>query len=231
MALPLCSTIYTEYLSDPTIGRPLYYTLKPAVTLKNFHYSDKVKEGKVSTSDLTTKKWLLSPITSLDGISISRCGLENVSSSYYRSSVADKMSDYEDIWCDHHTASSIRSITPAESETQFKAYLAHKLQCDSHSGMGSPPCIINHSINNNNNNILKHNSNNNNNNNANTVSSSISSTSSNASGRSVTSSKISASTSSVSRHDVRSNVDLASSSLSSEASSKNKGIRTFLSEF
>ena len=164
-------------------------------------------------------------------MSISRCGLENVSSSYYRSSVADKMSDYEDILCDHHTASSVRSITPAESETQFKAYLAHKLQCESHSGMGSPPCINNHSINNNNNNILKHNSSNNNNHNhANTVSSSISSTSSNASGRSVTSSKISASTSSVSRHDVRSNVDLASSSLSSEAS-KNKGIRTFLSEF
>jgi hypothetical protein len=43
----------------------------------------------------------------------SRFGIENgnCSSSYYRSSVADKMSDYEDIWCDPSSA-SIRSITP-----------------------------------------------------------------------------------------------------------------------
>ena len=73
---------------------------------------------------------------------------------YFKSSIADKMSDYEDIWIDtlpkHQqktqlakykflTEASIeqndsvslldreRSITPAESENNFKAYLAQKL--------------------------------------------------------------------------------------------------------
>ena len=43
--------------------------------------------------------------------------------SYYRSSIADKMSDYEDIW----DKSETRCLSPAESEIQFKAYLATKL--------------------------------------------------------------------------------------------------------
>lgn len=42
--------------------------------------------------------------------------------SYYRSSIADKISDYEDIW-----EKSERCLSPAESELQFKAYLASKL--------------------------------------------------------------------------------------------------------
>ena len=42
--------------------------------------------------------------------------------SYYRSSIADKISDYEDIW-----EKSERCLSPAESELQFKAYLANKL--------------------------------------------------------------------------------------------------------
>ena len=50
--------------------------------------------------------------------------------SYYRSSIADKISDYEDIWPDSNTLpkASARPITPAESETQFKAYLHQKLE-------------------------------------------------------------------------------------------------------
>jgi hypothetical protein len=43
--------------------------------------------------------------------------------SYYRSSIADKISDYEDIW----EPKSERCLSPAESELQFKAYLANKL--------------------------------------------------------------------------------------------------------
>ena len=43
--------------------------------------------------------------------------------SYYRSSIADKMSDYEDIW----DKSETRCLSPAESEIQFKAYIAKKL--------------------------------------------------------------------------------------------------------
>jgi hypothetical protein len=52
--------------------------------------------------------------------------------SYYRSSIGDKMSDYEDIWdkSNSATAEQPRSITPAESELQFKAYLANKFQHD-----------------------------------------------------------------------------------------------------
>ena len=42
--------------------------------------------------------------------------------SYYRSSIADKISDYEDIWDKNE-----RCLSPAESELQFKAYLANKL--------------------------------------------------------------------------------------------------------
>ena len=37
--------------------------------------------------------------------------------SYYRSSIADKISDYEDIW----EPKSERCLSPAESELQFKA--------------------------------------------------------------------------------------------------------------
>ena len=46
--------------------------------------------------------------------------------SYYRSSIADKMSDYEDIWNPGADISD-RCLSPAESELQFKAYLANKL--------------------------------------------------------------------------------------------------------
>ena len=52
---------------------------------------------------------------------------------FFFSSAADKMSDYEDIWNDTLPASGSdnnsfeRSLTPAESENQFKAYLASKL--------------------------------------------------------------------------------------------------------
>ena len=45
--------------------------------------------------------------------------------SYYRSSIADKMSDYEDIW--DKSTETTRCLSPAESEIQFKAYLATKL--------------------------------------------------------------------------------------------------------
>jgi len=45
--------------------------------------------------------------------------LKESCTTYFRSSVADKMSDYEDIWCDKTSA---RSLTPAESENQFKVY-------------------------------------------------------------------------------------------------------------
>lgn len=48
--------------------------------------------------------------------------------SYYRSSIADKMSDYEDIW--DKTEMTQRCLSPAESEIQFKAYLASKLSQD-----------------------------------------------------------------------------------------------------
>ncbi len=48
---------------------------------------------------------------------------------YYKSNIADKMSDYEDIW--QHDSSlhrrHSRPITPAESEIKFKEYLANKL--------------------------------------------------------------------------------------------------------
>ena len=47
--------------------------------------------------------------------------------SYYRSSIADKMSDYEDIWEKSDAARETRCLSPAESELQFKAYLANKL--------------------------------------------------------------------------------------------------------
>lgn len=48
---------------------------------------------------------------------------------YFRSSVADKMSDYEDIWHEREEPQR-RSITPAESEQKFKKYLATKLSKD-----------------------------------------------------------------------------------------------------
>jgi hypothetical protein len=137
------------------------------------------------------------------------------------------MSDYEDIWCDP-AAASIRSITPAESENQFKAYLAQKLQGggDTHLDMVSP-CL------NNNNNFEKSHLSNNNNNNNNTVSSSISSTSSNLSGQSVTSSKISVSLESskrsssisspvVSRNEIGTKLDIGTDSLSSSSASSQK---------
>lgn len=65
---------------------------------------------------------------------------EKESGQFCQSSIADKMSDYEDIWNDTMTltrsgddpaaaAASFdsRSMTPAESETQLKTYLASKL--------------------------------------------------------------------------------------------------------
>ena len=138
------------------------------------------------------------------------------------------MSDYEDIWCDYGT-SSVRSITPAESENQFKAYLAQKLQAaETHLSMVSP-CSSN------NNNSLIVDKHNNNKVNSNTVSSSISSTSSNLSAQSVTSSKISASMTSshgtrssvsspvLSRNEIVGKIDiLGSDSLSSSSTSSRK---------
>ena len=56
-----------------------------------------------------------------------------IAESYCRSSILDKMSDYEDIWNDTLPTSKSslprpdRSMTPAESEHQFKAYIASKL--------------------------------------------------------------------------------------------------------
>ncbi|XP_023322040.1 uncharacterized protein LOC111696618 [Eurytemora carolleeae] len=53
---------------------------------------------------------------------------------YFRSSITDKMSDYEDIWegtPERETRSSTRfnrSLTPIQSEEYFKAYLLGKLQ-------------------------------------------------------------------------------------------------------
>ena len=48
---------------------------------------------------------------------------------YCKSSIADKMSDYEDIWNEPASSNNSfeRSMTPAESESQLKTYLASKL--------------------------------------------------------------------------------------------------------
>ena len=126
---------------------------------------------------------------------------------------------------------SFSLLRTAESENQFKAYLAHKLLADdTHLDMASP-CNINNN-NNNNNHVDKRL---NNNHNSNTVSSSISSTSSNLSAQSVTSSKISASMTSshgtrssvsspvLSRNEIVGKIDiLGSDSLSSSSTSSRK---------
>ena len=79
--------------------------------------------GSLESSDSTQQWYYFTKLLSFSILSKQIFSFSIFRYSYYRSSIADKISDYEDIW----EPKSERCLSPAESELQFKAYLANKL--------------------------------------------------------------------------------------------------------
>ena len=120
----------------PTTSPTVSPQPQSGMTPCSFQIPNRLSMDSFSNNPKSTRKHSSPPVlfnSSSTSISPNRTFANGTDDSYCRSSILDKMSDYEDIWNDTLPASKNsmprpdRSITPAESEHQFKAYLASKL--------------------------------------------------------------------------------------------------------
>ena len=120
----------------PTTSPTVSPQPQPGMTSSSFQSPNRLSMDSFSTNPKGVRKHSSPPVffnSTSTSISPNRNFANGIDDSYCRSSILDKMSDYEDIWNDTLPASKDslprpdRSMTPAESENQFKAYLASKL--------------------------------------------------------------------------------------------------------